>query len=103
MNENGFEVTEKSVENVSPLKKRFGVPKHLSSCHTAVVGGDVIEGHVPVADIKRLLKDKPNVRGLAVRGMPTGAPGMEQGSRKDAFKDVAIRKDGTTFIYSSHK
>ncbi len=103
MNDNGFNVTEKPVENVASLKKKFGIPQHLSSCHTAVVEGYVLEGHVPVSDLRRLLKERPDIRGLAVRGMPTGAPGMEQGNRKDDFRVIAIRKDGSTFVYSSHK
>lgn len=103
MNDNGFNVTEKSIENMVPLKKRFGIPDHLSSCHTAVLEGYVLEGHVPVSDIRRLLEERPDIRGLVVRGMPIGSPGMEQGNRKNAFKVVAIRKDGSTFLYSTHK
>jgi len=103
LGERGFEVTEKAIKNVASLKKKFGIPERLSSCHTAVVSGYVIEGHVPVEDIQRLLSEKPDIRGLAVRGMPAGAPGMEGGRQKEAFSVVAIRKNGSTYIYSRHK
>ena len=77
---NGFRVQAQDVDDVSPLKRKLGVPQGLWSCHTALVGGYVIEGHVPAADIKRLLRERPKVTGLAVPGMPLGAPGMEQGA-----------------------
>lgn len=99
----GFQVTEKSVENGTFIKKRFGIPERLWSCHTALVGGYVIEGHVPADDVKRLLKERPDIRGLAVGGMPAGSPGMEQGSRKDHFKVIAVRKDGSTFVYNAYR
>jgi len=76
---NGFRVETHGIADVAPLRQRYGVPDHLASCHTAVVGGYAIEGHVPAADIQRLLRERPKVRGLAVPGMVAGSPGMEQG------------------------
>jgi len=103
LGERGFIVTEKPVEHLGPLKKKFGIPRRFSACHTATAGGYVIEGHVPLEDIKRLLHERPDIRGLAVRGMPKGAPGMEGAAKKGAFKVMAIRKDGTSFVYSTHR
>ena len=76
---NGFRVETRELADVAPLRWRYGVSDHLASCHTAVVGGYAIEGHVPAADIQRLLRERPKVRGLAVPGMVVGSPGMEQG------------------------
>jgi len=76
---NGFRVEALDVADVTPIRRRYGVPEELASCHTAVVGGYAIEGHVPADDIKRLLRERPRVRGLAVPGMVVGSPGMEQG------------------------
>ena len=77
LRENGFTVTEKNETDVAPVKRRLGVPSALDSCHTGLVEGYVIEGHVPADLIDRLLKERPKVMGLAVPGMPVGSPGME--------------------------
>ncbi len=82
MRASGFRVETREVADVTPVRRKFGVPDGLSSCHTAIVGGYAIEGHVPAADIKRLLREKINARGLAVPGMVDGSPGMEQGRPK---------------------
>jgi hypothetical protein len=76
----GFPVQAQLVDDVAAAKRRLGVPQALWSCHTALVDGYAIEGHVPAADIERLLAERPQVSGLAVPGMPVGAPGMEQGA-----------------------
>jgi hypothetical protein len=76
----GLQVQTHDVGDVSPIRDRYGVPSALASCHTAIVAGYAIEGHVPMADIKRLLIERPNVLGLAVPGMVAGSPGMEQGT-----------------------
>jgi hypothetical protein len=76
---NGFKVETHDLEDVSPIRRRYGVPAALASCHTAIVGGYAIEGHVPASDIRRLLRDRPKVIGLSVPGMVVGSPGMEQG------------------------
>ena len=84
------------------LKVESGIPPEMTSCHTAKIGGYTIEGHVPVGDIERLLRDKPNAVGLAVAGMPMGSPGMEYGGSRDAFDVLLINRDGTTAIFSSY-
>jgi hypothetical protein len=94
---NGFKVEVRDVGNAA-ARKRLGMPEKLGSCHTATVGGYVIEGHVPAADIHRLLKDRPVALGLSVPGMPIGSPGMdgpEYKGRKDAFDVWLVQKDGT--------
>lgn len=73
----GFAVDVRDVTDLAPVKARLGVPGDLAACHTAEVGGYVIEGHVPASAIRRLLREKPQAKGLAVPGMPTGSPGME--------------------------
>ncbi|GLR83216.1 DUF411 domain-containing protein (plasmid) [Azospirillum oryzae] len=75
----GFEVTVHTVDDVTPMKRMAGVPDDLASCHTARVGGYVLEGHVPADDVRRLLAERPQARGLAVPGMPQDAPGMDMG------------------------
>jgi hypothetical protein len=98
----GFSVTVRDVQNVEPLKQRFGVPPRLASCHTATVSGYVIEGHVPARDIQRLLAEKPRVKGLAVPGMPVGSPGMEQGSVKQPYDVVSFDERGATAVYGKY-
>jgi len=91
----GFSVDEIASDNVAPLKTKLGVPLELSSCHTAEIGGYAIEGHVPADAIKRLLAEKPQARGLAVGGMPTGSPGMEvPGAPPDTYDVVLFSADG---------
>lgn len=97
----GYTVTAKDVADVDSIKAELGVPGALASCHTALVGGYVIEGHVPAADIARLLKEKPKVTGIAVPGMPMGSPGME-GPRKDAYEVVAFETNGATRVFAKH-
>lgn len=89
-------VSTKTVEsqNIASVKAEFGIPADLVSCHTAVIEGFVIEGHVPAADVKRLLAERPDgITGLAVAGMPVGSPGMEMGSRRDAYQVIAFGPD----------
>ena len=80
-----------------------GVSDELRSCHTARVNGYAVEGHVPAADIQRLLKEKPAIAGIAVPGMPMGSPGMEQGGRKEPFDTVAFTKDGKKTVFEKHR
>ena len=82
---NGFSPKVIEVSSTAEYRKKFGVPENLQSCHTAVVGGYTVEGHVPAADIHRLLAKPGKLKGIAVPGMPMGSPGMEQGSRRDAY------------------
>lgn len=90
----GFTVDVRGENAMHALKARVGVPDAMASCHTAVVGGYLIEGHVPAQDIRRLLSERPKAKGLAVPGMPVGSPGMEQGDRLDPF-EVLLFADGT--------
>jgi hypothetical protein len=93
---NGFTVRSHDTNDVVSHKARLGVPFGYGSCHTAEVGGYLVEGHVPAREIRRLLKEKPGVRGLVVPAMPMGSPGMEEGGRKDAYDVFLVNKDGTT-------
>lgn len=90
--------------NMSALKRRLGVPSELASCHTAMIGGYVIEGHVPGADILRLLEERPaDIAGLAVSGMPLGSPGMEQPDGvSEPFEVIAFGRNGQRRIYARH-
>ena len=78
------------------------VPEDLQSCHTAKVGGYIVEGHVPAEDITRMLKEKPAIAGIAVAGMPMGSPGMEQGATKQPFTTMAFTKDGKKSVFARH-
>ncbi len=97
---NGYTVKSKDMDDVSPIKAELGVPRKLVSCHTAVVQGYVIEGHVPAADIARLLKEKPKIVGLAAPGMPGASPGMDSGS--DPYEVLTFDAKGTTTVWARH-
>lgn len=99
---NGFSVKAHDVSDLMSYKTANGVPMKLSSCHTATVEGYAIEGHVPASDIKRLLKERPAVSGLAVPGMPVGSPGMEQGAHKDRYEVLTFDKQGNTGVYARY-
>jgi hypothetical protein len=98
----GFAPTSTNVDNIAALKDTHNVPRQARSCHTALVGGYVIEGHVPAADIQRLLKERPAIAGLAVPGMPIGSPGME-GSNPQPYNVLAFDKKGQTSVFSTQK
>lgn len=104
MNEDQFEVIEKPIPNLMEVKREKGVPARFESCHTAMVGDYFVEGHVPIEDINRLLKEKPEgVIGLTVPGMPIGSPGMEvPGREADNYDVYLVKKDGTTEVFASH-
>lgn len=99
---NGFAPTAENVQDMPAVKGVYKVPAQAQSCHTAVVGGYVIEGHVPAAEIHRLLKEKPAVAGLAVPGMPIGSPGME-GPNARPYDVLAFDKTGKTSVYSTQR
>lgn len=86
--------------DMAALKKQLGIPATLQSCHTARIGGYLIEGHVPAAVVQRLLKEKPAIAGLAVAGMPIGSPGMEGGVRQP-YQVVAFTRDGRQHVYAN--
>ena len=99
----GLKPTVHDRTDMDALKDSLGVPAALRSCHTAVAGKYVIEGHVPAADVKRLLATAPKgVVGLAVPGMPTGSPGMEMGGRTDRYDVIAFTVNGTTKLFARH-
>ncbi|OSM02100.1 hypothetical protein MAIT1_02188 [Magnetofaba australis IT-1] len=103
MRENGFTVEERPVADMDAVKQRLGVPDAAASCHTAQVGDYLIEGHVPAADVKRLLRERPAVRGLAAPGMPMGSPGMETpGVAAERYAVVTFDRDGVTGVYARH-
>jgi hypothetical protein len=99
---NGFKVRAHDTDDVVGHKYRLGVPPGYGACHTAEVGGYLIEGHVPAREIKRLLKDRPKARGLTVPGMPIGSPGMEQGARRDPYEVLLVLPDGGTRTYARY-
>ncbi len=102
MRENGFEVKVHNTQDVTPYKRQMGVPQQLNSCHTAVVDGYVVEGHVPAADIKRMLSERPPIKGISAPGMPVGSPGMEMGDRKAPYSVVTFDDRGEMTIFSRH-
>ena len=99
---NGFTVRVIETEDLAPVARRLGVPESLRSCHTARVEGYVIEGHVPAADIERLLRERPQAAGLAVPGMPVGSPGMEQGDRRQPYAPTLVHRDGRQQVFARH-
>lgn len=102
LKDNGFNVDDIVSEDVASVKERYGVPKELVSCHTAIVDGYVVEGHVPADDIKTLLKTRPRIAGISVPGMPMGTPGMEMGVKKDPFKVISFDKQRRFKVFNSY-
>jgi hypothetical protein len=98
----GFTVTVHNLDNLGPTKERVGVPVAMGSCHTAEVSGYFVEGHVPAEDIKRLLRERPDAKGLTVPGMPAGSPGMEVPGKTQPYDVFLVSKDGSTSIYTHH-
>ncbi len=98
----GFTVKTEDVTDLTAIKVEHGVPPGMQSCHTALVDGYVIEGHVPVESIQRMLEERPDIAGLAVPGMPTGSPGMEvPGQPADSYDVIAFDRAGNTSVYES--
>jgi hypothetical protein len=103
MRENGFTVTETDTDELWGLKALAGVPEDVSSCHTALIDGYVIEGHVPAADVRRLLAERPTALGLAVPGMPPASPGMDvPGYEGTPFETLLVARDGSTTVFARH-
>jgi len=98
---NGYRVDAKDAPDMAEIKRTLGVPDGITACHTAVVNGYLIEGHVPAADIDRLLAQKPRIAGLAVPGMPTGSPGMDGGAAQ-RYRVLTFDKNGKTAVFASH-
>ena len=99
----GFPVDVRNTENLNPIKESLGVPVGKGSCHTAQVGGYFVEGHVPASDIKRLLQEKPDAKGLVLPGMPLGSPGMEvPDGRTQPYTVELVSRDGSTSAFAEH-
>lgn len=101
LRQDGFEVKVNDMDDVTEARKKLGMPDRLGSCHTAKVGGYVVEGHIPAADIRRLLKEKPKALGLAVPSMPPGSPGMES-SKPIPYQTLLVQSDGSTRVFAQH-
>ena len=102
LRKNGFEVVANDIKDTAPIRQKLGLPAKFGSCHTAQMGGYVLEGHVPAQEIKRLLREKPKAVGLAVPGMPVGSPGMEVGNTQDAYEVLLVLADGSSRVYQSY-
>jgi hypothetical protein len=104
LEKNGFatKASNTSTATMDKLRQHAGIPTSLAGCHSAKAEGYVIEGHVPSADIKRLLVEQPEAIGLSVPGMPIGSPGMEQGDTREPYDVLLIKKDGSTEIFARH-
>jgi hypothetical protein len=99
----GFTAHMTNSRDVASVKASHGVPRQVQSCHTAIVDGYVVEGHVPAADVRRLLTERPAIAGLAVPGMPVGSPGMEMpGARAQAYEVLAFDRSGNTHVFARH-
>ena len=101
LRDNGFTVNDHVEPNMSAVKQRLGVAPRLASCHTGVIDGKFVEGHVPAEQIQLLAK-RPDLRGLAVPGMPMGSPGMEMGDHKDAYQVIGLTRDGTDEVVANY-
>ena len=100
MRQSGFEAAVVDVADLEPIKQKLGVPPNLASCHTALVNGFILEGHIPADAVRRLLKERPGIAGIAVPGMPIGSPGMEvPGGHKQPDAIVAFDKQGKQSIF----
>lgn len=100
--QNGFKINDVISDDMDTIKARFGVPEKLASCHTAIVDGHVVEGHVPAGDIQKMLQSKTGVAGIAAPGMPLGSPGMEMGGRQDDYNVVSFDKAGKFEVFANH-
>ena len=99
----GYKVTEKGVADLDIIKSRYKIKEKFQGCHTAIINGYAIDGHVPMKDVDRLLKERPDVIGLAVPGMPMGSPGMEvPGQKADPYNVLLMKKDGTSEVYAKY-
>lgn len=98
----GFRVKVTMVDDTSPVRRRVGIPDAMASCHTALVEGYALEGHVPAAEVKKLLAMKPLAAGLAVPGMPQSAPGMDVPGAKDAYNVLLVDKQGRSRVFAAY-
>jgi hypothetical protein len=98
----GFKLKDFTTTDIEAVKQKYNVPDELASCHTAIIAGYIIEGHVPASDIKRLLTEQPDVVGLSVPQMPVGTPGMELGNHKDPFSVLSFSRNGKVAVFSDY-
>ncbi len=103
LQENNFVIKDFLTNDVQAIKEKYGVTNNIASCHTALVNGYVVEGHVPAADIIKMITKKPKIVGIAVPGMPVGTPGMNMGGRKDAYKVISFDADKNYQIVNTYK
>jgi len=101
MRSNGFKVEMHEVNDIPGNRKKLGMPDNFGSCHTSTIGAYVVEGHVPAADIKRLLKEKPKAIGLAVPSMPAGSPGMDM-PNSPPYETLLVQPDGSSRVFAKH-
>jgi hypothetical protein len=102
LEQNKFNVIDMLTNDMTSVKEAVNLPTQMTSCHTAIVDGYIIEGHVPADDIRRLLTERPDIAGLAVPKMPVGSPGMEIGPRKDNFVVFTFKKSGETSVFNEY-
>jgi len=103
LEDNKFNVIDMLTNNMASVKDAVHLPKSMTSCHTAIIDGYIIEGHVPANDIRRLLAEKPEIAGLSVPQMPLGTPGMEMGERKDNFIVFQFKKEGQYSVFNQYE
>lgn len=103
LKQNNFVIKDIVTDDVQAIKNKYGVSPEMASCHTAIVNGYVVEGHVPVSDIKNLLKTKPAIVGIAVPGMTVGTPGMEMGDKKEPYNVMSFDRQNHTAVFNSYK
>lgn len=101
MQKNGFRVEVHDVDNIPAWRNKLGMPEKFASCHTSRIGDYLVEGHVPAADVQRLLKEKPRALGLAVPSMPPGSPGMDI-ANSPAYETLLVQADGRARVYAKH-
>jgi hypothetical protein len=99
----GFKIKDIKTNEMEALKQKYNVPPELASCHTTIIDGYVMEGHIPADDIKRFLKEKPQSVGLTVPGMPLGTPGMEAGNKKQPFQVLAFGNKGEIEVFKEYQ
>ena len=102
LRDNGFSVTVKDEVNMKPIKKRAKIPQNLSACHTAAVGNYIVEGHVPAEQVKQMLREKPDLHGITVPGMPAGSPGMERGDYVEPYSVIGFTASGDTTVVAQY-
>lgn len=103
MQQHGFKINEIKTNDMDALKEQYNLPTELASCHTAMIDGYLMEGHIPADDIKRFLSQKPRLAGLTVPGMTIGTPGMEQGNKKQPFQVLAFDNQGKVAVFQDYQ